>query len=224
MPVRKGGITFPIAVPVEVPLGFLHEYALDRSFRYDFSRATEYLATHSPDGRLRIDWRSPLSDIDGYGRHAIWLLRALRAADVDLVVRDIGWVDNLWLPDDIRRLRADAPKMAPLPSKVGVAYTVGYDPQLVEHPSLIKIAMTLWETDHYPEREVANVNRADHCIVGASFCVQVFRESGVTIPISVMVPGIQTDLFPYVKRDHNHPFRVLLLGALTGRKNPIGAI
>src|SRR5260370_26007529 len=50
------------------------------------------------------------------------------------------------------------------------------------------------------------------------------RKSGVRIPINVMRAGIDTDYFRYYPRPKDGLFKVLILGALTGRKNPMGAI
>lgn len=209
-------------VPTEVPFDFIRTWGLSRDLAYDFSGAADRLQTRSADGALRIDWRSPLSGLEGYGRHAIWLIRALQRAGVEVAVRDVGWVDADFLPHDIRQARAR--HQYELPARIGVAFTLGYDPQLFDHESLIKIGITQFETDRLPRLHVSHVNRLDHCVVTSKFQVKVFQRSGVITPISVMRPGVEVSEFPCRERERTPLFRVLMLGALTERKNPVGAI
>jgi len=207
--------------PQRVPLSFVAMWG-HGPLQYDFSEADEALAARTPDGRLKIDFRCPLSGVDGYGRHAVWLIRAFQRAGVDTAVRDVGWVDNDYLAPDINEMRYRANRQ--LPSKIGVSFTLGYDPNLYQHSSPVKIGITQFETDTLPRKHVENVNKLDHCIVTSRFQVKVFQRSGVTVPITVMSPGIEASEFPYGNRRMNREFRVLIIGALTPRKNPLGAI
>ena len=220
---RQCGIyTLPPGVPVDVPPEFITMFGQDKELRYDFSKAPALLADRTEDGDIRLDWRSPLSAIDGYGRHGIWLIRALHKLGAMVLVRQSNWTDPNWFPADIRMMRAAAHSQ--LPSRVGVSFTLGYDPELYDHPSPIKVGVTQFETDRLPRVHVQNLNRCDHAVVTSSFNVKVFRNSGVHIPISVMTPGIPVDEFPYKERAKDGKFKVLILGALTPRKNPLGAI
>lgn len=203
----------------EVNEVFARRYPL-RQLRYRYPE--EALIRHAEDGRLRVDWHSPLSGIEGYGRHAIWLVRALQRAGVDLVVHDCGLVRAEYLPADIAALRRS--HSGAMPSRIGLSFTLGYDPMLHDHASMVRIGITQFETDRLPRAHVSNVNLLDHVIVTSSFQVQVFRRSGVTAPISVMRPGIETDDFPYVERRKDGTFKVLMMGALTKRKDPLAAI
>lgn len=220
---RQCGVyLLPPNTPVEVPVDFVTYFGQDRQLKYDYSSAPEVLPSHTSDGHVRFDWRSPLSMVDGYGRHGIWLIRELHRQGAMALVRECNWTDPNWIPPDIRVLRNAAHSQ--LPSRVGVSFTLGYDPELYDHPSLIKIGVTQFETDRLPYVHVANLNRCDHAVVTSSFNVRVFRNSGVRIPISVMTPGIPVDDFPYWERPKNGLFKVLIMGALTPRKNPLGAI
>ena len=212
----------PVKTWTTVPVDFVEQFGGISDFRFDFSDAAEYLAEVAPDGRKIIDWWSPLSMTDGYGRHAIWLIRGLLALNLDVHVRDVGWVDNNYLPADIRTYRAQAYNQ--FPAKVGVAMTLGYDPLICGHNSLIKIAVTQFETDRLPEKHVVNVNQCNHAVVTSRFGIDMFKKSGVTIPIDCLTPGVDTDFFTYVDRQQDGYFKVLMLGALTKRKDPLAAI
>jgi glycosyltransferase involved in cell wall biosynthesis len=210
-------------VPTQVPQSFLEDFgARDPALRYDFSKALGLLRTLNDDGVLQIDWRSPLSMAEGYGRHAIWLIRALIARGLELNVRDVGWVPADWMPEDINQLRHNGNRS--LPSRIGVAMTLGYDPQLAGQSSPIRIGITQFETGRLPREHVNNVNQLDHVIVTSQFGKKMFRDSGVRTPISAMRPGIPAADFPYQERPKDGLFKVLVLGALTARKNPEGAV
>src|SRR5258708_17395390 len=107
---------------------------------------------------------------------------------------------------------------------VGVAFTLGYDEAIWNHDSLIKIALTQFETNRFPSFQVDYINKCDHLIVTSSFQLPVAKDSGVKIPVSVMTPGIDTETFTERPARDDGQFRVLILGGLTGRKNPQGAI
>src|SRR5262249_3043826 len=85
---------------------------------------------------------------------------------------------------------------------------------------------TQFETDHVPDFHVRSVNRLDHLIVTSHFQPEVWRRSGARrdLPISVLTPGVDTDFFAFRERLPGPQFRVLILGALTARKDPITAV
>lgn len=221
---QVGNYFLPSKQQVVVPLDFISMAGIDRDLVIDLMPIQSELVTRENDN-LAIDWWSPLSAVDGYGRHAIDIIRGLKRVGVDVSVRDVGWVDNLYLPDDIRAWRAES--FYRMPRKIGIAFTLGYDPQLFKHPSPLKIALTQFETTHVPRMHVENINHCDHLIVTSHYQVDVMRSSGVTIPIDVMTAGIDTDYFAYkswLDRKKDGKFKVLLTGALTDRKNPLAAI
>jgi glycosyltransferase involved in cell wall biosynthesis len=219
-----GDVVLLPGVPVDVPLDFYMRFGGQPSLQFDWSSLPEYLSSRTASGALQLDWHSPLSGVDGYGRHAIFLIRALQKLGVSVKLRDGGgWaIDYQYLPADITQLRRSFDGEPP--SKVGVSFTLGYDPALTEHAALVKVGITQFETNRLPKRHVENVNKLDHVIVTSSFQVDVFRKSGVEVPISVMTPGIETDYFQPHERRMDGKFKVLMVGALTQRKDPIGAI
>lgn len=209
-------------IPVRVPLAFFMEYGQDRHLKYDFSSVPEALSARNEYGDLKVDWHSPLSMVDGYGRHAVWLIQALLREGVEVLIRDSPWTNEQYIPADIRALRGAS--YTRIPSKIGISFTLGYDPMISSHASLIKIGITQFETTHLPRVHVANINKCDHVIVTSQFGVKMFRDSGVYQPIDVMTPSVDTDYFEYVERVPDGKFKCLMVGGLTPRKNPLGAI
>jgi len=206
-----------------VPMSFIAEYGADTELKLDFSLLADHFRTRTQDGRVCMDWWCPLSMIDGYGRHALGIYQGLQALSVDVRLR-ASWIvsDRLHVPTEWHLLAKQ--NQTAVPSKVAVAMTLPYDPILYDNPSQIRIALTQFETDHMPKVHVEKINLCDHLIVTSSFQPAMMRRSGVRIPISVLTPGVDTEFFRYVPRARDGLFKVLILGALTGRKNPLGAI
>lgn len=219
---RCGPYLLPPNVPVMVPESFLAEFGYDNMIEFDFSQYQHMMESRTQDGRLTLDFWCPLSMVDGYGRHALDIYKGMKQLGAEVLLRDVGWVQQVYLNPMIRA--ESVASHAKPPRKVGICMSVPYDPHLNSHQSLTKIVITQFETDRFPERHVENVNRCDHLIVTTKWQPEMMRRSGVTIPISVLTPGVDTDLFFPKRPERDGVFKCLMLGALTGRKNPLGAI
>jgi glycosyltransferase involved in cell wall biosynthesis len=207
---------------VLAPYDWLHKFGYDDGLHFDFSSFSDNMAA-TLDGKPVMDLWCPFSAVDGYGRHALDIWRGLKAIGVDVRLRNMGHgVDTTFLPPDVAQAKYEA--MYQMPAKVGVAMSVPYDPMLWEHQSLVKIAITQFETSRIPEKHVEAVNRCNHLITTSSFQPPIWRQSGLRIPISVLRPGVDTEFFSYTRRSLRGTFKVLMLGALTERKNPLAAI
>lgn len=116
-----------------------------------------------------------------------------------------------------------------------VAIVHGF-PQAVESGMIgkFKVLYTMFETDTLATGEdwagrynnaprLINEN-ADLLLVPCTHNVELFRRSGVTIPIEVVPNGVNPELFPYIDRDKirkpDHKFTFFMYGTLTLRKNP----
>jgi glycosyltransferase involved in cell wall biosynthesis len=216
-----GNITIDPNVWQLVPLAFMEQYGYDKDFEFDFSSFSDQLRVVDADGKSTFDYWCPLSAIDGYGRHALSIYKGLQQIGVSPVLKTDGWgVDSTYLPATIEAARyLNSYKM---PLKVALMMTLPYHVFITQ--SVSKIIITQFETDHIPEKHIVNVNTMDRLIVTSSFQPPIWKKSGCTIPISVLTPGIDTDAFPYIDCPRNGKFKILILGAITGRKNPMGAI
>lgn len=226
---RFGPWTLPPHEAVEVPMEFLELYGGAPGVVLDFSGVQELLRTRDEDGRPTFDFWCPLSALDGYGRHALGIVRGLKALGVTPVLRDAEWAetsrgDHPHLAASImNEARANASRM---PCRVGVAMSTPYDKVINTHSSVYKIVITQFETDRVPEYHIRQVNKVDHLIVTSSFQPEIWRRSGLRkdLPISILTAGIDTDFFEARQRPVGDTFRVLILGALTARKDPITAV
>jgi glycosyltransferase involved in cell wall biosynthesis len=207
---------------IEVPWEFLTAFGGSSSLHFDLSEARDMLAVRNAEGRLMFDFWLPLSTHDGYGHHATSIYEAMVKLGVAPVLRETPW-DGI-KPRHLERLAAE--NKSRLPSRIGLIMSVPYDPMLTSHESVFKLVITQFETNRIPEAHVKAVNKADHLITTSHFQPEVWRRSGLrkSLPISVLTPGIDTDFFTYRRRQPDGLFKVLMLGALTGRKDPFAAI
>lgn len=181
------------------------------------------MQTRDSQGRFMFDWWCPISYVDGYGRHAVNIYKGFQSLGVAPNLKEIQWpADGEYLDAWIRQEKYTGAQK--FPSKISVTMSVPYSREIGESPSMARLVVTQFETDHIPERHIDNVNCAHHLITTSSFQPKVWRKSGLEIPIDVLRPGIDTDYFKYVERPKDGKFKILILGALTGRKNPLGAI
>ena len=216
-----GGVTLAPGATTKLPLSFVSQYGWDKALRFEFGELAALMSTRI-DGKFTFDWWCPLSMVDGYGRHALALFNGFKALGCEPILRDVGWIDRLFLSADLEQERYKG--MYRVPSKIGAVMSLPYDDHIHNHQSVHKIVITQFETDHIPEKHIERVNFCHHLIVTSKYQPKIWKKSGCDIPISVMTPGVDTDYFAFKQRVPGHEFRLLLLGAITERKNPFGAI
>lgn len=97
-----------------------------------------------------------------------------------------------------------------------------------------RVGYTMFETDKIPtggdwagifeDAPLMINNSCDLLLVPCTHNVELFRKSGVTIPIEVVPNGVNPELFPYVDRNRTkaqkHKYTFFMYGTLTLRKNP----
>jgi glycosyltransferase involved in cell wall biosynthesis len=204
-----------------VPLAFVEQYGFDSEFEFDYSSFAGQLRVKDSEERTTFDFWCPLSAVDGYGRHALSIYKGLNNIGVSPILKTDGWgIDSNFLPADI--IGARYMNSYKMPLKIALMMTLPY--HVYNTQSIQKLIITQFETDHIPEKHVENVNTMDHLIVTSRFQPDIWKKSGCKIPISVLTSGVDTGAFPFVERPRNGKFKILILGALTGRKNPLGAI
>ena len=214
---------------IDVPMAFLEQFGSAQGIHVDFGGIQHTLRTNDEIGRLTFDFWCPLSSIDGYGRHALAIADGLRRLGVNPVLQDAEWREtasgdhphlNPGITAEARRNRALPP------TRIGLSMTVPYDAILHGHQSIYKIAITQFETDTVPSFHVRQANRVDHLILTSHFQPEVWRRSGLRrdLPVSVLTPGVDADFFSFRERPKGDAFKVLILGALTARKDPVTAV
>lgn len=223
-PMKVGDFTLQPGIPTVVPASYMATYGENPWLRWDYSPFAEMLGDRTEDGRPLFDFHAPLSAVDGYGRHALDIWRGLTALGVEARLRPCPFniLGETYLPSHIKSMAYEN-KYRP-PSRVAVTMSVPYDPTISRNDSIKRLAITQFETDLIPGRHIEAINKVDHLITTSHFQPVVWRKSGLKVPIDVLVPGVDTDFFEYRERERGNRFRVLMLGALSGRKNVEGAI
>jgi glycosyltransferase involved in cell wall biosynthesis len=131
-----------------------------------------------------IRWMS-VGPGSGYGNAGEAYRTGLRAAGIPVSWTPLGWPSSLWHaaygPMDGRVAEHDT---------VVVHSTPWWHERLAaESSGRLLAAYTTWETDRLPEESVAILNRYDRVLVPSRFNAEVFKSSGVAVPIWV-VPHI----------------------------------
>ena len=131
-----------------------------------------------------IRWMS-LGPGTGYGNAGEAYRTGLRAAGIPVSWTPLGWPSSAWHAD-----------FGPLGARVGEHDTVVVQSTPLWHERLaaessgrLLAAYTTWETDRLPAESVTILNRYDRVLVPSRFNAEVFKSSGVTVPVWV-VPHI----------------------------------
>lgn len=226
-PVKLGGCLLPPDTWVAVPTAALAGRTAEHNIQADLTGLRDILPSRTDGGRPIVDWWGPIDAIRGYGRQSVDMWRGLRELGVDARLHPSQYQHNAIYQAECRYVDHEVlreARSATPPARVAVTMTAPFDPVLCQNPSPVKIAITQHDTNSVPPRFPEWVNKCTHLIVTASFQRETWARAGVTIPISVLVSGVDTETFRAVHRPIAEEFRVLILGALTPRKNVTTAI
>ncbi|MHB8522383.1 MAG: glycosyltransferase family protein [Limisphaerales bacterium] len=137
--------------------------------------------------------RSVFDDSGGIGVFAVGLARALaRHSPLPVELYPINQTWHQPPPADVQEMmRGGNSHWHP--------WELLFDSVCFGEPSVARdkhtVLFTMWETDRLPASAVPAINRAAVCVVPCAWCAEVFRDSGVTVPIRVVQLGIDTRLF-----------------------------
>lgn len=162
-------------------------------------------------------WTTPFS---GYGIVGLEYMVALNKLTGDKV--SVGWqrrdadssLEYACLTPEQRHLVCVKPFT---PSRIGIIKTT---PQLFhENKSEVKIGYTMVENTRVGKPWVDIINGMDACFVPSKYLMDVFKESGVKVPLYQVKQGINPELYPYYDRPQKDKFIFGTCGWLDERKN-----
>lgn len=78
---------------------------------------------------------------------------------------------------------------------------------------------TMWEADRLPAVWPERLNQARAVIVPSRFLVDVFRRSGVNVPVEVVAQGIDPDVYSFEQRPEREGLQTLIVGTVDDRKH-----
>ena len=160
---------------------------------------------------LKLSYYGYFTPFSGYGIANLNWVKSLRRLGVDVrvhakfrpVVGSPEWDilteeerDIFTLPFERRR--------------IGLIESNPFDFDTLDAP--MRIANTMCESDHVDKSWAVKLNSMDHIIVPNIFNKEVFKRSGVTKPIHVIPHGVDTDRFPYFKRESRETFTFGIVG------------
>ncbi len=139
---------------------------------------------------LEMAWHSVVHQPMGYGVQSRHIMKALHFAGVKVAYKNAynqedDPTDDFLLDDIMKRaIRPDV-------TQVALCQADAFFPVAGKHT----VGWTMLEVTGLPPTWVAGCNSMDEVWVPASFNVDTFRNSGVTVPIQVMPLGVDVDYF-----------------------------
>lgn len=71
-----------------------------------------------------------------------------------------------------------------------------------EHP--VQVLYTTWECTRIPQHWRRIINEREALFTTSRFCVEVFKDCGVEVPVHLVGHGVNAEKFPYMERDWNN--------------------
>jgi len=142
------------------------------------------------DGRLSVTWSGPATDAGGYALMNRRFMLGLEEKGVDVHYDMLPSMPDMD-PATMTRLKRISSTRVPddAPKVYGMTAPLHYD------WSRYKMLFTMMETRRLHEDYAIRCNCADEIVVPSRWCRDVFQESGVKRPISVVPLGVDTKTF-----------------------------
>lgn len=175
-----------------------------------------------------IKYIGPLFDGSGYAQAARGYVLALHKLGVPLTIHPVSF--EKITPDlgndgiILRNLINKKIKYDTVITHLTPEFWAGH-----KEEGKINIGYTVWETSLLHPDWPGYINNMDACMVACEWNIEVFRNSGVTIPIHVVPHGIDTEGFtdvkPYsVKGVKDDAYKFYSIFQFTERKHPMALI
>lgn len=164
----------------------------------------------------KLIWDGAVGYNNGYGNCSTWTMEGLYKNDIDvypMVINDWVYVLDYLTPISEELIKKRIKKQDCFVVKNYPAES------MIDEGIKNEVAYTMFETSRIHKDWVDNLN--NNTIGVCVPCRQqkkAFEDSGVKVPIEVVPIGLNTDLFPEVKRSDDGKFIVGSMGTLTYRK------
>lgn len=175
---------------------------------------------------MKINFAGAFFDSSGYAQFArSWAVAMHRA----------GW-DLCLEPIFFEKVQADHGEYGAICKKIsdkGVKSSdiniINMVPRLysnLKKKNMINIGYTMFETSKIPQSWVEECNKMDAIIVPCNWNKEVFQNSGVNVPVIVVTPGIDPELYPIQKKEivQKEKYKFYSVFQWSERKNPAALI
>lgn len=150
---------------------------------------------------------------DGYGNTVINIGKELLNQNVLVQINPVFADSN----EDVPQSLIDCKN---LNRKDDCEILLGVPPSIRLLSAKHRILLTMYEHDLLTREWVDASNKADLIIVPCSWCCDVWRHCGVTVPIEVINLGVDPKEWPLINRPEHDFYTFLISGTLIRRKNP----
>ena len=177
-----------------------------------------------------IKYISPFLDVTTYGAGSANCIKALhKHTSIPLTIQDFSFENCQF------KVQSERDDWQPLIEK-----TINYNVQIIhtspfyystfKEPEIANIGFLYWETSHIPDSWVKEINKnLDAQFVCCQYTKKALIESGVKIPVIVVLPGFDFDNKPPIKHSPTFGFdkdayKFYSIAQWTERKNLIGLL
>lgn len=139
---------------------------------------------------INIDWCGEILSELGYGLQARRMLKPLidGGANIKLIPNE-GYVSNdRKITDPYWVSKVEESKNKP-DAPIRINFSL---PNLYQLGKGINIGYSMWETSNFPREWLPHINRVDHFAVPSNYLVKAAKELGVSSPIHIIKPTINT--------------------------------
>lgn len=146
--------------------------------------------------------------LDSYGLIACQLARHLTALGIHVNAVGMGKTVMDSQPDDVRAVTSRP--LRPSLGGIVLGYPTGYHQQSALLHCGPRVAVTMFESSKIPPNWIEPLNQMDAVVVPSTFCRDVFKACGVTVPVHVVPLGVG-EVYQYAERPkpskttQNHP-------------------
>ena len=178
---------------------------------------------------IPVRYCAPVFDGSGYAKAARGNIMALHKLGVPISVNPMSFESikpNLNKEGKIIKSLVNKE----IKYKVNIMHCTPEFYEKLKNPGIINLGMTIWETTKlHPDWAGYINNNTDGVIVGCPWNVEIFKASGVTVPIYVAEHGIEKNIHKNIKpmnitNLNDSAYKFYFIGQFTERKNPIDLI
>jgi glycosyltransferase involved in cell wall biosynthesis len=202
------------SLPIPIEIAVRYEKAPCFVFDWDSVHFTPSIVKRKLQG---LAFATPLSLFDGYGLIGVYTVREFIKQGIDLDLYNCGWLIERDLDQDILAKLNEPKKYYDLALAKGPPSHV-----LGLIPNAVPINYSMWESDRLPTDWVPMLNKLPLVIVPTKAQIQIYRDSGVTVPMTIVPDPIDTEYWCERKvQPQEGIFKIVSWSNMTSRKMPI---
>lgn len=172
---------------------------------------------------MKINFCGPVADVSGYGEFSRYFVYALDQFDVDISVEKIELANSSIGFGEKGKVCQRLTKKKPADINI-----VNMVPTLFKPYKSAKaknVGFTMWESSRLPDIWVKTCNEMDAIFVPCFWNQEVFVDSGVSVPVHVVQPGIAPGDIPEINnKEGGDCFTFYSVFQWSERKNPEGLV